>query len=213
MTTRTRFVLLMHPKEFKRERANTGRITHLCLANSEIIVDANFETNAALRARLADAAYQPVLLYPGAEACDLSSEAPLPEFATTRPLQVFILDGTWSAARKLLRISPLLQSLPRLMFRATAPSRYRIKAQPQDGCLSTLESVHELLLALEQRGLDRYPDHQQLINAFARMQEFQMECAANPELGGYRRAPYKASGARKDLVGHSARRRRFLRVD
>ncbi|MFM1852412.1 MAG: hypothetical protein RIS54_2096 [Verrucomicrobiota bacterium] len=213
MATRTRFVLLMHPKEFKRERANTGRITHLCLANSEIIVDAAFETNVTLRERLKDAGYQSVLLYPGAEACDLSSAGPLPEFATLRPMQVFILDGTWSAARKMLRVSPMLQSLPRLMFRATAPSRYRIKAQPQDGCLSTLESVHELLLALEQRGLDHYPDREQLLNAFARMQEFQMECASNPQLGGYRRAPYKAAGVRKDLVGHSARRRRFLRVD
>jgi DTW domain-containing protein YfiP len=36
MVTRTRFVFLMHPKEFKKERANTGRLTHLCLAESVI---------------------------------------------------------------------------------------------------------------------------------------------------------------------------------
>jgi DTW domain-containing protein YfiP len=212
MPTRTRFVLLMHPKEYKREKANTGRLTHLCLAHSEIIVGAEFDANPALRARLADTTHQSVLLYPGAEACDLSAGAPLPEFMTGRPLQVFILDATWSAARKMLRVSPVLQALPRLMFRATAPSRYRIKAQPQDGCLSTLETAHEVLLALEQRGLDRYPDRTQLISVFSRMQALQMECAANPELGGYRRAPYKEAGARKALVGQSARRRRYLKM-
>ncbi|MCC6415573.1 MAG: DTW domain-containing protein, partial [Opitutaceae bacterium] len=153
-----------------------------------------------------------VLLYPGEGAYDLGASTPPPEFITARPLQVFILDATWSAARKMLRVSPVLQALPRLMFRATTPSRYRIKAQPQDGCLSTLETVHELLLALEQRGLDHYPDRGQLINAFARMQDFQMACAANPALGGYRRAPYKEAGARKALVGQSARRRRYIRL-
>jgi len=30
----------------------------------------------------------------------------------------------------------------------TTPSRYIIKQQPQEGCLSTLEAVHELLLVL-----------------------------------------------------------------
>ena len=29
MATRTRFVFLMHPKEFKKERANTGRLTRI----------------------------------------------------------------------------------------------------------------------------------------------------------------------------------------
>lgn len=211
MATRTRFVLLMHPKEFKHEKANTGRLTHLCLANSEIIVDASFENNPTLRARLAATGYQSVLLYPGESAYDLGAQAPLPEWITNRPLQVFILDATWSAARKMLRLSPVLQALPRLMFQASAPSRYRIKAQPQAGCLSTLESVHELLLALANRELDGYPQREQLLQAFARMQDFQMACAANPELGGYRRAPYKETAALKQPTGQSAKRRRFLK--
>ena len=64
-------------------------------------------------------------------------------------LLVFILDATWSGARKMLKLSPSLQRLPRVMFTPTAPSRYVIKQQPQDGCLSTLEACHELLLSLE----------------------------------------------------------------
>ncbi len=35
METRTRFVFLMHPKEYKHEKAATGRLTHLCLRRSD----------------------------------------------------------------------------------------------------------------------------------------------------------------------------------
>ena len=43
MDTRTRFVFLMHPKEFKQEKAATGRLTHLCLTNSEIQMGIAFD--------------------------------------------------------------------------------------------------------------------------------------------------------------------------
>ena len=34
MPTRTKFVLLMHPFDFKRINAYTGRLTHICLPDS-----------------------------------------------------------------------------------------------------------------------------------------------------------------------------------
>mgnify|MGYP001544593586 FL=1 len=43
MPTATRFVFLMHPKEFKQEKAATGRLTHLCLPNSELHVGIGFD--------------------------------------------------------------------------------------------------------------------------------------------------------------------------
>ena len=43
--TDSRFVLLMHPMEFKKEKVGTGRFTHLILKNSEIIVDVGFDEN------------------------------------------------------------------------------------------------------------------------------------------------------------------------
>src|SRR2546428_573910 len=36
MTTRTKFVFLMHPKEFKQEKAGTGRLKHLCLEQASL---------------------------------------------------------------------------------------------------------------------------------------------------------------------------------
>ncbi len=211
MDTRTRFVFLMHPKEFKQEKAATGRLTHLCLTNSEIQMGIAFDEHPAVRDLLHDPRYFPVLVYPGPEAVNLSTPgATLPELGD-RQLLVLLLDATWSCARKMLKLSPSLQRLPRIMFTPSAPSRFVIKQQPQEGCLSTLETTHELLLALEQRGLDQYPRPDQLLGLFQRMQDFQIRCATDPSLPGYRRHAYTAPGQRAAPRGASGlRRQRYL---
>lgn len=212
MATRTQFVFLMHPKEWKREKAATGRLTHLCLANSSIFCGIEFDAQAEVQSLVQDPANFPVLLYPGREALNLTDVAPerLARFKTElggRRLVVFLLDATWALGRKMLNLSPSLKRLPRIMFTPSAPSRYLIKQQPHAGCLSTLEATHELLGALERAGLDDYPLPAQLLGLFDRMQTFQMQCAADPNRGGYRRAAYKAPAERTPLRGQSGTRR------
>src|SRR5882724_11748685 len=73
MTTRTKFVFLMHPKEYKREKAATGRLTHLCLANSELHVGVGFDEDETVQTLLRDPQNFSVLLYPGARARNLST--------------------------------------------------------------------------------------------------------------------------------------------
>jgi len=215
MPTRTRFVFLLHPKEFKEEKAGTGRLTHLCLPNSELHMGKGFDEDEAVQALLKDPANFCVLLYPGTQAVNLSERSPSPALGAelaSRRLVVFLLDATWSGARKMLRLSPTLQRLPRIMFTPTAPSRYVIKQQPQEGCLSTLEAVHELLLVLERHGLDAYARPEQLLGIFQRMQEFQMKCAADPARPGYRRKPYGDPAARRPGRGaRSTSRDNFMK--
>jgi len=215
MTTRTRFVLLMHPKEFKQEKAATGRLTHLCLPNSEIQVGVGFDEHEAVQQLIAAPENFPVLLYPGEYAHDLSRGGLTVEMLQGRRLVVFLLDGTWSCARKMLRVSPTLQRLPRVKFAAGARSRYLIKRQPQEGCLSTLEATHELLCALEAAGLDKYEDREQLLGLFARMQDYQIRCArvaTGPRHGGgAARRQETRDNTPAQPRGGSARRRRFLR--
>jgi DTW domain-containing protein YfiP len=219
METRTRFVFLMHPKEFKQEKAATGRLTHLCLTRSELYMGVGFDEHPEVQALIADPAHVPVLLHPGRDAIDLSATrldeaggplATLSGQLAQRTLLVFLIDATWSLGRKMLRLSPSLQRLPRIMFTPAAPSRYLIKQQPHHGCLSTLEATHELLVALERQGLDRYPLPEQLIGLFHRMQDFQLKCAADPERAGYRRRAYKPPADRVALQGRSASRRARL---
>lgn len=219
METRTRIVFLMHPKEFKREKAATGRLTHLCLANSQIVCGIGFDRDPTVRSLIADPSNVPVLLYPGPNALNLSVAAEpsgreqidaLRDRLRNRTLVVFLLDATWALGRKMLRLSPLLQTLPRLMFTPSAPSRFVIKQQPHPSCLSTLEAVHELLLALEFAGLDHYPLPDQLLGLFQRMQDFQLRCAADPERHGYRHRAYGLPAERKPTGGRSGARRRRI---
>lgn len=211
MDTRTKFVFLMHPKEFKHEKAGTGRLTHLCLANSSLHMGVCFDGDQTVQALINDPGYYPVLLYPGAQARNLSNGDLTAADLGGRQLLVFLLDATWSGARKMLRLSPSLQRLPRIMFTPSALSRYVIKQQPQAGCLSTLEATHELLLALERSRLDRYPNTTQLLALFDRMQEFQIRCAADPTKAGYRRKPYGSPASRPAPAGKSGERRNYLR--
>ena len=215
METRTRFVFLMHPKEFKEEKAGTGRLTHLCLPNSELHMGKGFDEHQAVQGLLNDARNHCVLLYPGIAATNLSENSQLSSFNAqlrSQRLVVILLDATWSGARKMLRLSPSLQRLPRIMFTPAAPSRYVIKQQPQEGCLSTLEAVHELLTVLERAGLDQYPQPDQLLGLFQRMQDYQISCAADPSRPGYRRQPYSDPADRRKARGDGgARRDNFMR--
>jgi DTW domain-containing protein len=187
METRTRIVLLMHPKEYRRQKTGTGRMACLHLANSEIIPGIGLDGHPRVRELIEDPANYPVLAYPGAGALDLSG----PRFAGAGPearrfaaelgarrLVVFLVDSTWACSHSVLRESPGIAALPRVQFKLSGPSRWIIKRQPREYCLSTIEAIHELFCALESAGLESYPDKSRLLAAFAAMQEYQLERAA-----------------------------------
>lgn len=220
MPTRTKFVILMHPYEFKRVKANTGRLTHLCLRDSELHLGVSFDEHEAVQALIHDPKNFPVLLYPGRDAIDLSTVpqdgAQLSNLSAqleTRRLVVFLLDATWRLVRPMLRTSFSLQRLPRIMFSHAAPSRFVIKRQPEAGCLSTLEASHELLVALDRLGLDAYTQPEQLLGLFQRMQDFQIRCTAENALRGDRRRGHRPpTGFPADPTPVIAKRRRIFPV-
>ena len=85
MPTRTKFVFLMHPYEFKREKANTGRLTHLCLTDSAIHMGVGFDGDETVQALINDPQNYPVMLYPTSGARDLSKgELHATDFADRR---------------------------------------------------------------------------------------------------------------------------------
>ncbi len=209
LRTKTKFVFLMHPEEFKHVKAATGRLTHLCLTDSEIHMGVGFDEHEAVQALIADPGNFPVLLYPGPEARDLSrGEFPAEELGGRR-LVVILLDATWRLARRMWKFSPSLQRLPRIMFSGATPSRYVIKRQPEPGCLSTLEATHETLLALERAGLDRYERPDELLGLFARMQAVQMRFAEEAARLGRRRHALRAKPAAPAGPVRPTRRRIF----
>ena len=127
MPSATKFVFLMHPHEVRKVKAGTGRFTALSFEDAEIIVGVSFDDNPRVQALISDTSYRPMLLYPGAGARDLSKGDLSPADLEGRRLLVILLDATWFLAKKMLKLSPSLQVLPRLMFTPTAKSRWVIK--------------------------------------------------------------------------------------
>ena len=58
---------------------------------------------------------------------------------------ILVVDGTWNTARKMLRLSRNLHSVPRICFTPVRPSRFRVRKQPHPNCYSTIEAIHQTL--------------------------------------------------------------------
>lgn len=84
------------------------------------------------------------LLYPGKDAQLLTDVPP-----DQRPEQLVILDGTWHHAKTLYRDVKPLQRLPKYRLAPSQPGRYRIRMEPNETSLSTLEAVAAALHQLE----------------------------------------------------------------
>lgn len=155
----------------------TAHMATLCLPNSELHVGVDWTRSPALQRALADAERPAVLLYPGDGARDLKHE-PL-----DGPCTLVVLDGTWWQARKLLRSNPNLAALPRVAFVPEKPSEYRIRKEPQDEYVSTIEALAEVLPLLEPDTDPRV--FSALLTPFRAMVDAQIECEATmPKVHG-----------------------------
>lgn len=188
LPTRTRVVILMHPKEYKREKAATGKLTHACLPNSEIQWDESFLENKRVNELLNDPSKYPVLLYPGDQSLNVSLGEFKVDVLGKRELVVFVLDGTWPCAKKMLKLSTNLQTIPRLMFTPTQKSQFVIKQQPHELCLSTIESVQQFLQALSVQGFEEPLEWDSLLKPFMAMQQYQIEASRDPTRQRYRKS-------------------------
>ncbi len=188
--TRTHFVLLMHPMEAKKEKMGTGRLSIACLKNSSMITGIDFTEDLQVNALIADPHNYCVVLYPGENALNISSDdvAPLKTVQHNNlRLVVFLIDGTWPCAKKMMKLSRNIHSLPRVSFTAHHESLFAIKEQPAEFCLSTLESIHFFLSECERRELEVLNGAQDnMIDVFKEMINFQIQCALNPSLSSYR---------------------------
>ena len=140
--TRTRVVLLQHPREHGKA-VNTARIAALALPSATLHVGVDFSQLAAVTEAISDPSRPAVLLYPGACARDLAAEPP------SGPVTLVVIDGTWHQARALIRKNPVIAALPRYAFQPPAPSDYRIRKEPAPDCVSTIEALAYALPLLE----------------------------------------------------------------
>jgi len=121
----------------------TAHMAHLALSNSVLCVGVDFARDKVVNEILDDPSATTVLLYPGKSAKSLNHELP------SGPVNLVVVDGTWAHARKVVASNPRLAALPRYTFEPDQPSEYRIRREPSEECVSTIEAIAFVLGLLE----------------------------------------------------------------
>lgn len=181
--TKTKFVLLMHPKEAKKQKLGTGRMSHACLPNSEIIVAELLDENKQFQDIINNKSYNSYLLYPADNAIVLGDHHDKDVFKSKKQNVIFVLDATWPCAKKMMRLSKSLKLMNKVSFKTTHKSKFLIKHQPHENALSTIESIYFTLRYLSE--WDEESDHENydsLLEVFNEMIKFQIKCATDPSI-------------------------------
>ena len=184
----------MHPKEYKKVKNGTGHLTNLALKNSELFVGIDFSNHKAVNEIIST--YESFVLYPSKDALNISIMNPYQDkdiVVKKKKMAIFIIDSTWACSTKMLRESKNLQALNHISFLNTKISEFKIKEQPADYCLSTIEStlcVLELLNKWEIENLYQ-DDLDRFLNPFYKMIEYQLKCIQNPLSDSIRFKPKK----------------------
>ena len=176
--TQTKFVILMHPKEFKKVKNNTGFFTHLSLPNSHVFVGIDFSEHKAINEIIAT--HESFILFPSPHAINLSEENPK---KSNKPLAIFLIDSTWACTKKIFTLSSNLNTLKHLSFTTTKTSQYAIKEQPNAAYLSTIESTLVVLELLNEHKIEQLAksEMQGFLKPFLEMIAYQQALIANPQ--------------------------------
>lgn len=164
LDNRTSITILQHPRE-RRHPLGTARFAQLGLQGVRVLVD----VEGRYRGPTPPVNFPPRtgVLFPSFAA------RPLPRAGDIdAPEHLIVIDGTWHQAKTLYRDMGWLRDLPHYVLSPDAPSRYRIRREPQHDYISTLEALLLAIVHLEPElgGVER------LLGAFDSMIDQQIAC-------------------------------------
>lgn len=193
LETKTNVLILQHPRE-RDVAIGTARMAHLALPSSQLVAPRDlglaFDDHPLVRALVDDPLAHAAVLFPGEGARDVS------EWADAPPRTLVVVDGTWWQAKKLLRLNPRLAALPRVSYRPTAPGNYRIRKEPSDECLATIEAI-AAVLGIFEGDAERFSS---LLAPFNEMVERQIEAAQKSSGGRHKKRRPGQSAAPAELM-------------
>jgi len=183
--TNTRFIIIMHPKEFKKTKNNTGRFTHQSLPNSKIYIGIDFNNNDEINSIINDTDNSCFVLYPGEDSIKLNHQTIQKENKTN---VIFIIDSTWPCSNKILAVSKNISTLPKVSFEHNKASAYKIKTQPNKYCLSTIESTLCILELLNQHKIENIDQDalDSFLKPFEQMVQYQINCVLASDINNPR---------------------------
>jgi hypothetical protein len=167
VANRTGILILQHPRE-RFHPIGTVRIARLALENVRVESCAPWLDGSAIHARFPP---QTALLYPAPGARDLAT---LP--AADHPRHLALLDGTWFHAKKIYDAHRWLHALPHVSLTPNGPSRYRLRREPKERYVATVEAIVYALRLLE----PETPGIDGLLRSFTRMIDRQATWAPLP---------------------------------
>ena len=185
--SKTEIILLMHPKEARKQKLGTGRMSLATLENSQMFCAINFDEHRPFQKLLKDPSRHVVLVYPAHDAEALDDELPQQWDqlinSEGKILTLLLLDATWPCAKKMMKLSSTLHTLPMASFSKEYQGKFIIKHQPNHLCLSTLETIVHALNGLVRMGLEESSSPiENLWAPFAEMMKFQVMCAEDPTI-------------------------------
>jgi len=176
-------VLIMHHVE-QRRTTNTGRLAMRSLVRGQILIRGL--PNQPPREALPEG--RRLVLFPYEDA-----EVLTPEHAKDGPVVLIVPDGNWSQAQRTARRDPDAREATRVTLPSGGePSRYRLRRNPREGTLSTIEAIGRALAILEG------PEVAQELN---RVFELFVARSLTLRSSGKPRTPLETSGVTKGDTG------------
>ena len=147
----------------------------------------DFDSDQNLKGLIENPLHHSMILFPGKESLNLthaSVEAAKALVPPGKRLVIMVIDGTWSAAKNMIKNSKVLSSLPKLSFEVNTTSIYEIRKQPSAHCLSTVEAVSALFENLKAKELCMpvpSDGHLKMIESFKKLISSQHSFESNPQ--------------------------------
>lgn len=144
-------IVLQDPKEVKR-CLRTTKILELSLPSTHFHLYRGKRFGKNKFSELHELLSRPdqvnLLVWPSADA---QSVKKLPNWSQSQSngYNIILLDGTWPQARAIYNGNKFLQEMQCIKLENTTPSKYVIRTQPSDTCLSTVEAAGLVLAHLE----------------------------------------------------------------
>lgn len=193
IATRTRVLILQHPQEPDKE-LGSARLAHLCLPTSMLKIGLSWRNLSAALGEQVDTKRWGVLFLGSARkpagprngdrlfAVNKKGEpSPRSEEIVNALEGIIILDGTWSQAKALWWRNAWLLKVHRLVLDPADRSLYmKLRREPRNECLSTIEAVAAALGVMEPEGFSK----ESLLDPFKNL------------LDAYRSKQRRGSGAR-----------------
>jgi len=165
----------MHPKEFKRTKNGTGHFTNLSLKQCEIFVGIDFTKHPKINQIIEDPSNICYVLYPHKKSMNLNEGKTGGEGKQT---VIFLIDATWPCSKAILTASPNIDALQKISFTHEKVSGFTFKQQPQEYCLSTMESTLCILKLLQNQQIEDLESEKlkNFLLPFKKMVDYQLSC-------------------------------------